>query len=59
MLFKKMSFYLALAGIVGTVWLVVQLRKTPPAPPPLEEPAQSPYANCVAAAGKSPRPPAA
>jgi HlyD family secretion protein len=51
MLFKKMSFYLALAGIVGTVWLVVQLRKTPPAPPPLEEPAQSPYANCVAATG--------
>lgn len=51
MLFKKVSFYLAVAGIIGTVMLVRELRKTPPAPPPVEEPARSPYANFVAGTG--------
>jgi RND family efflux transporter MFP subunit len=51
MLLKKASFYLAIAGICGTVWLVMHLRKTPPAPPPLVEPARSPYADSVAATG--------
>jgi len=32
MLFKKFSFYLAIAGILGTVWLVRELRQTPPRP---------------------------
>lgn len=51
MLFKRFSFYLALAGLVGVVLLVKQLRAHPPAPPPLVEPARSPYPNSVAATG--------
>jgi HlyD family secretion protein len=51
MLFKRVSFYLAVAGIVGMIFLVRQLSKTPPAPPPPVEPARSPYASDVAATG--------
>lgn len=51
MLFKKLTFYLALAGITGTAWLVQELRKTPPAPPPLVEPTRSPFKESVAATG--------
>lgn len=51
MIFKRVSFYLALAGIAGTVLLVRQQREKPPAPPPLAEPTRSPYANFVAATG--------
>ena len=51
MIFKQLSFYLALAGIGGAIFLTKQLRKTPPAPPPLVEPARSPYPNSVAASG--------
>ena len=51
MLFKKFSFYFALAGIAGCVWLILELRKTPPRPAPLQEPARSPYTNTVAATG--------
>ena len=51
MLFKKFSFYFAIAGIAGCIWLVLELRKTPPRPAPLQEPARSPYANAVAATG--------
>jgi HlyD family secretion protein len=51
MLFKKVSFYFAMAGIIGTILLVNRLAKTPPAPPPVNEPSRSPYANSVAATG--------
>ncbi len=51
MLLKKASFYVAIIGIAGMVWLVLDLRKTPPAPPPPFEPARSPYTNFVAATG--------
>jgi len=51
MLFKRVSFYLAVAGIVGMALLVRQLSQTPPAPPPPVEPARSPYARAVAATG--------
>jgi HlyD family secretion protein len=51
MLFKRVSFYLAVAGIIGMILLVRQLSKTPPAPPPPVEPARSPYASDVAATG--------
>ena len=51
MIFKQFSFYLAIAGIIGVVFLTKQLRKAPPAPPPLVEPARSPYSSSVAATG--------
>jgi HlyD family secretion protein len=51
MLFKRLSFYLAIAGIVGLVFLVNKLRAKPPTPPPLAEPARSPFENSVAATG--------
>ena len=51
MLFKRFSFYLAVAGIIGVVFLVTRLRARPPAPPPLAEPARSPFENSVAATG--------
>jgi HlyD family secretion protein len=51
MLFKRFSFYLALAGIVGTVFMVQKLQKKPPVPPPVAEPTRSPYERFVAASG--------
>ena len=51
MLFKRLSFYLALAGIIAAVVLVKQLKRQPPPPPPLTEPARSPFTNSVAAPG--------
>src|ERR1051325_3123297 len=51
MLFKRVSFYLALAGILGVVFLVTKLKARPPAPPPVAEPARSPFENSVAATG--------
>jgi HlyD family secretion protein len=51
MLFKRLSFYLALAGIVGGVLLVQKLRHQPPPPAPYQEPARSPFAYSVAATG--------
>ncbi|MFN0068193.1 MAG: efflux RND transporter periplasmic adaptor subunit [Limisphaerales bacterium] len=51
MIFKRFSFYLALAGVAGAVLLVRQQRTRPPAPPPLAEPTRSPYATFVAATG--------
>jgi HlyD family secretion protein len=51
MLFKRVSFYLAVAGIAGTVALVHHLRQVPPAPAPATEPARSPFSNSVAATG--------
>ena len=51
MLFRRLSFYLAVVGIVAGVMMVRQLRARPPAPPPLNEPARSPFTNSVAASG--------
>ena len=51
MLFKRFSFYLAIAGILGVIFMVRQLRAKPPAPPPLVEPARSPFTHSVAATG--------
>src|SRR5205085_8129386 len=50
-LFKRLSFYLALAGIVGGFFLVKKLRYQAPPPPPYQEPARSPFAYAVAATG--------
>ncbi len=51
MIYKKPSFYLALAGLAGMVALVTRSLQTPPRPAPLVEPARSPYTNSVAASG--------
>ena len=51
MIFKRLSFYLALAGIVGGALMVHRLRTQPPPPAPLAEPTRSPYTNSVAATG--------
>jgi len=51
MLFKRISFYLALAGLVGVAWMIQKMRFAPPPPPPMVEPARSPYADSVAATG--------
>ena len=51
MLFRRVSFYLAVIGIVAGIMMVRQLRARPPAPPPLNEPARSPFTNSVAASG--------
>jgi len=51
MIFKQFSFYLAIGGIAGVVLLTKQLRKSPPVPPPLVEPARSPFSSFVAATG--------
>lgn len=51
MLFKRVSFYLALAGISAALLLARQMQQRPPAPPPVSEPARSPYPNTVAATG--------
>ena len=51
MLFRRFSFYLALAGIVIAVLLARRMQQRPPAPPPVSEPARSPYASTVAATG--------
>ncbi len=51
MIFKRISFYLAIAGICGAVYLVKEMQKKPPVPPPLVEPARSPFTESVAASG--------
>ena len=51
MLFKKPSFYLAIIGIFVMFKLVRSTAYRPPAPPPLVEPARSPFAVSVAATG--------
>src|SRR5438270_13905782 len=51
MLFKRLSFYLALAGIAGGIFLVNRLQYQQPPPPPLVEPARSPFPYAVAATG--------
>jgi RND family efflux transporter MFP subunit len=50
-IFKRASFYVAILGILAAAKLAGQLRKTPPAPTPLVEPARSPFSNTVAATG--------
>ncbi len=51
MIFKRLSFYLALLGIFAMVKLTTHFRKAPPNPPPFAEPARSPFTNTVAATG--------
>lgn len=51
MIFKRLSFYLALAGLIGGVIMIKRLKSQPPPPPPLVEPARSPFTNSIAATG--------
>jgi RND family efflux transporter MFP subunit len=51
MLFRKVSFYLALAGVAGALLLVRRQGAQPPDPGPVSQPARSPYADTVAATG--------
>ncbi len=51
LLFRQVTFYLALAGFTGVFLLVRQMQQKPPSPPPTVEPARSPYAAHVAATG--------
>ncbi len=51
MLLTKPSFYLALAGIIGVIFLVKKTSQETPAPPPFAEPARSPFTESLAASG--------
>lgn len=51
MLFKKPTFYLALAGAAATVGLVVRLNGQSPVKPPPIDPSPKPYPVSVAASG--------
>ena len=51
MIWKRFSFYLALAGLAGGIFLIRQQRQEIPPPKPLAEPARSPFSNSVAARG--------
>ena len=48
---KRLSFYIALAGVIAVTMLVLRLRKSGPENQPLVPPPQSPYANCVGGRG--------
>ncbi|HSH95768.1 MAG TPA: efflux RND transporter periplasmic adaptor subunit [Roseimicrobium sp.] len=50
-IFKRLSFYIALVGLIGGGYLINKQRIKPPTPPPLAEPTRSPYTNFVAASG--------
>ncbi len=51
MIFRKFSFYLAIVGVVACAMLVRRVQRMPAAPPPLSEPARSPFTDTVAATG--------
>lgn len=51
MIFRRLSFYLALLGLAGGFFMVRKLRQQPPPPPPVSEPTRSPYPSFVAASG--------
>lgn len=51
LLFRQVTFYLAIAGFAGVFLLVKDMRQKPPVPPPAVEPARSPFPASVAATG--------
>lgn len=51
MIFKRFSFYFALAGLVGLGFMLQKMRSQPPVPPPVAPPTRSPFAHSVAATG--------
>ena len=50
-MFKRITVYLALLGIVAAVLLVKRVRHTDPPAPPLAEPARAPYEHSIGARG--------
>jgi RND family efflux transporter MFP subunit len=48
---KRLSFYLALGGIIAVTLLVLRLRESGPTPQPLIPPPQSPYADSIGGRG--------
>jgi len=48
---KRLSIFLALAGIVAVTLLVIRLKKPEPPPVPLVEPSRAPYADSIGARG--------
>ena len=51
MLFRKVSFYLAIAGVLAALSLVQRMKQRTPSPGPESPPARSPYPETVAATG--------
>ena len=51
LLLRKLSLYLALAGVVSATVLVLRLRAQPPPPKPLAQPSRSPFPHTLAATG--------
>ena len=51
MVFRRLSVWLALGGVLLTIATLWGAGEKPPAPPPLEAPPHNPYAATVAAAG--------
>ncbi len=51
MILKRISFWVALAGVLLAIAVLVMKEQEPIAPPPLEPPPLTPYAGTVAAAG--------
>jgi RND family efflux transporter MFP subunit len=50
-MFRNITIFLALAGILSAVLLVKRLRHVDPPPPPLAEPARAPFAESIGARG--------
>ena len=48
---KRLSIFLALAGILAVTLLVLRLKKPEPPPVPLVEPSRAPYADSIGARG--------
>lgn len=48
---KRLSLWLALAGVIFTIWTLATAQQKAPMPPPVEAPPTSPYAATVAASG--------
>ena len=48
---KRLSIWLALAGVGFSVWVLIGASKTEPMPTPISEPPRSPYEQTVAASG--------
>lgn len=51
MIFKRVSFYLALAGLVSLGFMLKKMQTKPPVPAPIAQPTRSPFPNSVAATG--------